>query len=94
MSDKKQGIQWGFVIGILVLLAIDLPMLRSAIGLREAAQKDRPDYPWPQMSELWKAGASGILFLILKSAGIKILYPFCAPLVKDQENTELKHERA
>jgi len=38
MSDKKQhGIQWGFVVAILFLLAIDIPMLHAAIGLSEKA---------------------------------------------------------
>jgi hypothetical protein len=41
-------------------------MFFAAVGLSKKAQEERPDYPWPQASELWLAGASAIGFFILK----------------------------
>jgi hypothetical protein len=79
----------------MVILAIDTPMFFATVGLTEAAQKARPEYPWPRFQDnIWKAGASAIVFLIAKSIVTTVVYPIVAPFVKDQDKPDLMHGRA
>jgi hypothetical protein len=47
------------------------------------AQEKRPEYPWAQLHELWKAVASGIFFLVAKNALIYLTYNLNKPHMKD-----------
>ena len=47
------------------------------------AQAYKPEYPWPQATELWKAVVSGTILILIKKSMIKGLYDFNKPYIKN-----------
>ena len=72
-----------WIIGCSVLACLMGPHMYYSFTLLMEAQAYKPDYPWPQVSELWKAVVSGIVFIVIKKAIIKYAYDFNKPFIKN-----------
>jgi len=93
--EKKPKSNLNWIIGCTVLAALMGPHLYYSFSLYDQAQKYKPSYPWPQITELWKAVVSGVIFIVLKKGIIKYSYDFNLPYIKNQdiETKEETHRR-
>ena len=94
MAKVQSTSQKSFGIAIIVLSIIVVPFMYYSFGMYFQARAHRPDYEWPELSELWKAVVSGVLIIAYKSCVIKLFYPFNRTIAKNQDQPDVCRLRA
>lgn len=86
----------GFIIGAVVAGSLILPHIYYSACLYKEAQAFDPSYPWPQITELWKALVSGVFFLTAKAWVVKSTMSYHMGCVKNvgKEDIEMTKKRA
>jgi len=93
-EKKKGGGTAGFAIAAVVLSIIVIPFMYYSLSMYFLARKIRPDYEWPELSELWKTAVSGVIFILLKKFTIYATYDLNKRICKDQDKPEMLDLRA
>ena len=85
-KDKKKsggGGQGPFLVAAIALSFIVVPFIYYSFSLYFAARAHRPDYPWPELTEMWKAFVSGTCFLATKKLVVYLTYDCNRTWTKD-----------
>lgn len=73
-----------------------LPNFYYSYSLYHEAQAFDPTYPWPRITQLWKAVVSGVVFLVVKKWFIRNLKAYHLTRVKNigKEPQDMTEKRA
>jgi hypothetical protein len=78
----------------MILGVITIPYLYYTLKLYSLGRAERPEYPWPHLSELWKTVVSGLGFFLAKKAIVWLTIDWNRRICKDQNDPVALEKRA
>jgi hypothetical protein len=83
MSQVRDVTFWFWLASGAVLLC-SIPLTIDTFGIYNYASKERPDFPWPKISEFWIAILACALLMTASRFFEMIFYYPCSLIVKEQ----------